>query len=208
VQLHINAAIAALPPVPITQDLPASMANAVFDPITGASIKYRGLIKRPDATLWLQGNTNEIGQITDGRVGNKPGTGTMFFIRASAMPKGRKATYLRVVASYQPQKEDPYRIRWTAGGNKIDYPGVVSTPTADLTTVKIHLNSTISTDTAKYLCADIKDFYLATKMDRYEYMWVPVHMLPDAVMTAYNLPDLVVNNRVLVEIRKEMYGLP
>ena len=42
-----------------------------------------------------------------------------------------------------PQKET-HRTRLTAGGDLIDYPGEVSTPTSDLTTMKLHINRDIS----------------------------------------------------------------
>jgi hypothetical protein len=54
------------------------------------------------------------------------------------------------------------------GGNLINYPGDCGTPTADLLTVKLLFNSVISTPQAKFMCIDIKDFYLCTPMECYE----------------------------------------
>jgi hypothetical protein len=132
----------------------------------------------------------------------------MHFIPISDLPSDRKATYLRIVADYKPHKAEPNRIRFTVGGNRIDYPGKVSTPTADLATVKILLNSVLSTPNARFMTIDIKDFYLNTPMDRYEYMRIPVKDIPPAIMEHYNLRPLIHNHHVLVEIRKGMYGLP
>ena len=42
--------------------------------------------------------------------------------------------------------------------------------TANLLTVKLLINSIISTAGAKFMTMDIKDFYLNTPMARYEYM--------------------------------------
>ena len=47
----------------------------------------------------------------------------------------------------------------TIGGNLLEYEGKTSTETASLETIKIHLNSTISTKNAKYAAADIGNFY-------------------------------------------------
>jgi hypothetical protein len=183
--------------------------NSVIDPDTGASLEYRHLVKGPDKVRWQQANVNEIGRLTDGRVGNGVvGSNTIKFIPVSALPSGRKPTYLRVVADFRPQKADPYRIRYTAGGDRIDYPGITTTPGAEMTTVKLHLNSTISTDNARFMCTDVKDFYLNTEMERYEYMWIPIAMLNQTIIDAYDLKDLIVHGRVLVEIQKGMYGLP
>ena len=55
---------------------------------------------------------------------------------------------------------------------------------------------------------DIQDNYLGTPMNRYEYMLIPVKHVPEDIMLQYNLAPLVVNNNVLVEIRKGMYELP
>ena len=45
-------------------------------------------------------------------------------------------------------------------------------------------------------------------MKRYEYMLIPVSMIPPDIFAEYKLKDLVHNQKVLVEIRKWMYGLP
>jgi len=94
------------------------------------------------------------------------------------------------------------------GGDRIDYPFEVSTPTADLTTAKLLFNSVISTPGAKFMVTDIKDFYLNTTMERYEYMHLPANIIPDEIMQQYNLHQLAHNGQVHIEIRKGMYGLP
>ena len=55
---------------------------------------------------------------------------------------------------------------------------------------------------------DIKDYYLGTPMNRYEYMQIPVKHIPEDIMIQYNLEHLIVNDHVMVEIRKGIYGLP
>ncbi len=54
-------------------------------------------------------------------------------------------------------------------GNLINHPGDCRTPTADLLTVKLLLNSIISMPNAKFMSIDIKDFYLNTPMACYTY---------------------------------------
>ena len=46
-------------------------------------------------------------------------------------------TYAKIVADYRAQKNDPNRVRITAGGNLLKYPGELSTKVADLTTSKL-----------------------------------------------------------------------
>ena len=45
-------------------------------------------------------------------------------------------------------------------------------------------------------------------MAKYEYMWIPVKDIPTIIMEQYNLAPLIHNEKVCVEIRKGMYGLP
>ena len=45
-------------------------------------------------------------------------------------------------------------------------------------------------------------------MTQYEYMRIPLQMLPTAIIKQYNLTPLIHHNCVYVEIRKGMYGLP
>ena len=56
--------------------------------------------------------------------------------------------------------------RTTEGVNIIYYPGEFSTPTSDLTTIKIHVNSAISYVKSRYMVMDVKYFYLNNQMDR------------------------------------------
>ncbi len=73
-------------------------------------------------------------------------------------------------------------------GDKVEYPFDVSTKTADLTTAKYLLNSVVSTPNGKFLTTDLKDFYLGTPMTYYEYMRVPIWMLPEAIIKQYKRP--------------------
>ena len=95
------------------------------------------------------------------------------------------------------------------GGDKINYPGDCGTPTGDLTLVKIHLNSVISTKNARYMTVDIKNFYLNTPMDRYEYVRLKLSDIPDKIVTQYELKDKADSDgHVYIEVQKGMYGLP
>ena len=45
----------------------------------------------------------------------------------------------------------------------------------------------LSTKNAKYMCLDLKNFYLCTPMDRYEYMKMPIGIFPQHVIEQYHL---------------------
>ena len=55
---------------------------------------------------------------------------------------------------------------------------------------------------------DIKNYYLGTPLDRYEYMRFRWEDIPDEIKHEYNLKELLVDGWIYVEIRKGMYGLP
>jgi hypothetical protein len=96
----------------------------------------------------------------------------------------------------------------TVGGGIIEYPGEVATKTADLTVTKAILNSVCSTNAALYKNMDIHNYYLGTPLERYEYVCIPISMVPDEIMDEYNLHALVHNGYLYIEVRKGMYGLP
>jgi hypothetical protein len=81
-----------------------------------------------------------------------------------------------------------------AGGDKINYPENVGTPTADMTLVKTMLNSIISTKGAKCVMLDVKDFYLNTPMKRCEYMRIKITDTPDKIIEEYNLCEIVMED--------------
>jgi hypothetical protein len=186
--------------------------NAVLNADTGKLEEYRQLLKGKDKLLWEQGCSKEIARLAQGRKSNgNKGTNTLHFIHPHQLPPGKKPTYLRICANYRPQKADPYRIRFTVGGNLVNYNGETYTPTADLTTAKLLLNSVVSTPSATFFCLDLSNFYLITPFanpSQYEYLYIPTWAIPDDIMTEYNLRPLIKNDRILAEIRTGMYGLP
>ncbi len=127
------------------------------------------------------------------------------------IPKDRQGdvTYGRIVCVYQDSKKDKYHTRITMGGNLINYPGNCGTPTVNLLTVKLLLNSIISMRNKKFMSIDIKDFYLNTPMARYKYFRIKLELFPKDVIIEYNLCDKVNSNgNVPCEVQRGMYGLP
>jgi hypothetical protein len=132
---------------------------------------------------------------------------TIFFIPRNEVPKGKIATYGRFVVDICTTKTETHRVRLTVGDNLIQYPGDVSTHSADLTTSKCLWNCTISTEGAKYMCLDVNNFYLGTPMDYFEYMRIPIKLIPQEIIVQYNLLPLISDGHVYIEVQKGMYGL-
>ena len=95
-------------------------------------------------------------------------TDTIYFIFHKYKPKYRQANYVRAVCDVRPHKTETHRKRLAAGGNLIQCTGDVSTPTSDLTNIKLHVNRFISDFKARYICMDVKYFYLNKMIDRAE----------------------------------------
>jgi hypothetical protein len=196
------------PPNPIDTPYTATAINCD----TGALAEYHQLLKTSDGSLWEHSAVEEWARLAQGcppsGIPVEHGTNTLRFITHSDVPSTRKPTYARIVVADRPQKSQPRRVRLTVGGDRIDYPGDVATKTSSLPTVKLLLNSTISTPGAKFMCIDIKDFYLNTPMTRYEYMRVDLRSMPTAIIAQYNLSSISHNGAIYVDVMKGMYGLP
>jgi hypothetical protein len=146
--------------------------------------------------------------LAQGVGGRIEGSNTIFFIPHQAVPKGKIITYQRFMVDIRSNKSETHRVRLTVGGNLIQYTGDVSTRSADLATSKCLWNSTISTEGAKYMCLDVKNFYLGTPMEAFEDMRIPIKLIPQEIIDKYNLLALVSDGHVYVEVQKCMYGLP
>ena len=64
------------------------------------------------------------------------------------------------------------------------------------------------TDNAKYMCVNVRNFYLGTPLDQYEYTKMPLSISPEHVIEQYDLRSKAKNGFVYLEIRKAIYGLP
>ncbi len=85
----------------------------------------------------------------------------------------------------KPNKTETHQTQLTAGGDRIKYPEDVGTSTADMTIVKILLNSVISPKGAKCIMLDVKDFHLNTPMKQYEYKHINITDIPEEIINEY-----------------------
>ncbi len=95
----------------------------------------------------------------------------------------------------------------TAGRNLIhDYPGNVSTNTAGLELIKMHWQSVLSIENAKYMIIDIGNFYTNTPMDRYEYMRMHISEIPQEIIDEYNHLPKVSDGYINFVLRRPSTG--
>jgi hypothetical protein len=164
-------------------------------------LNFKTALTSPEHTHWEQANYEEFQRFKV--------TETLAYVKKSQIPAGRKIAY------YNPQIKVKasngiltYRVRGTIGGDKVDYPGLVAANTADMKTIKLLLNSTVSTPGAKFMTLDIKDFYLGTILPRKEYMRISAKQVSQKFIDENNLQSMCEDGYYYVEIAKGIYGLP
>ena len=54
------------------------------------------------------------------------------FFKKEEVPTGRTVTYANFVCDYRPLKSEPYQLRLTVDGKRIEYPDGASKPAASL----------------------------------------------------------------------------
>ena len=84
------------------------------------------------------------------------GHDTIEFILHKDKTNERRATYMRAVYDMRTQKTQTNITSLTTGGNLIDYLREVSTAKLDLSTMKLHVNSSISDVKSRYTYMDVK----------------------------------------------------
>ena len=159
---------------------------------------------------WLQSLSNEFGRLAQGNASSVHGTDTIKFIPPTAVPPGHPVTYASFVCDYRPLKEEKYRVRLVVCGDKLFYDDDADSPTATLLETKLLLNSVLSgaKHGAKFMTCDIKDFFLATLMQKAEYMKIPFQYFPEDIITRYSLRELLASDGyIYIKITKGMYEL-
>ena len=115
----------------------------------------------------------------------------MAFIPKNKVPfETNKVTYEKINCHVRPNKEETHRTRLTVGGNLLSYDGILTTPTATVTTAKLQINSILSKKKSKALILDIQNFYLNNNMPKPEYMKMHIDNIPQEIITQYNLTTL------------------
>ena len=194
-----------------------SIAGKMFNPTTGKVETIDSLLHGPDSAIWHNSLANEWGRCMQGLTKSRPadkqitGNNTMFLILPQEVPKGRKVTYANFVCTMRPGKAEPYRIRMTVGGDRLDAYQDVRSPAISLVDTKLHLNSVISDakDGARYCTGDLKDFFLVSDMKVFQYMRIHRKYVTPEIFEEYNLTEDHFDSKgfCYVEIRKGMYGL-
>ena len=171
---------------------------AVMDADTGKLLNYRQLMRSTKyREAWSLSSANKFGRVANG-IGSriKNPTNTIEFIFQHEVPTERlkDVTYGQFVCTVQPKKAEPNRTRFTVGGDRINYPGAVATPTAEMLVATMLFNSVISTKDARFMTMDISNFYLMTPLHRPEFIQMKLSDMPDEVIEEYKLQEKATKN--------------
>jgi hypothetical protein len=182
---------------PVVEPTPSHVkhfALPMVHPVTGETISsYKKLMNDPATSkAWQTAFGKDFGGMAQGnnKTGQK-GTNAMFVMTHNeikhVLRQNKTFMYGNSVVDYRPQKEDPNRIRITAGRNRVAYESSPSMHTADLATAKPHWNSIISMLGARYMCLDIIIFYLMARLEYYKYIQMLLSRFPKWIQIQYNM---------------------
>lgn len=167
----------------------------------GQKLSMTTALAGPDGHLWLEKHGEEIIRLFTSE--------TIRLIHWHDLPAGAKPAY------YNPQVRTKVkdgilkrRVRGTIGGDKVTYDGDTAANTASMQLIKIMLNSVVSDKGAKFMTADISDFYLGTPLPDTVYMRIKLDHIPQAVIDQYDMATYAKHGAVVVAVMKGIYGLP
>ena len=137
--------------------------------------------------------------------------------RRCDVPKGKKFACARRVVDHRPKRDEPWRLRITGGGDRLEHFGETSTPTAGMEgikcrmeAIKCQMNNTVSMPGAKAAAGDISNMCLNSFLPEGEEEHCRFHisLIPRAFAEQCGLCDLVDEDGfVHAQINKACYGL-
>ncbi len=187
-------------------------AMAVMEADMGKLLNYRQLmISTKYRQAWSLSSANKFGQLANGIGGRMKIPPTIKFIFQHKVPTERMkdVTYRQFVCTVRPDKAEPNQTRFTIWGDRINYPGKVATPTAEMLVAKMLFNSVISMKGTRFMTMDISNFYLMTPLHRSEFIRMKISNIPDEVIEEYKLREKATKNgSIYIKAKRGMYGLP
>jgi hypothetical protein len=149
-------------------------AIAVMDKDTGKLLNYMKLTNSPKyKKTWSLSADNKFGHLENGirgRIKNPTNTIKFIFQQEVLADCRNDVTYGQFVCLVRPKKAEPNQMRFTVGGNRINYPGEVATPTTEMLVAKMLFIRVISTKGPQFMTMDISNFYLMTPLHRAEFI--------------------------------------
>ena len=183
---HINARKATI--------VRALKAGCIWDEQLKKWLSLHELLNHPDPQVracWEKPVGKELGSLFFQGFKDTKGMDVCKFIPKWQVPKNKKITKPRIVCACRPEKIDnPCRTRITAGGHLLDYDGETATNSASMETVKISLNSVLSTPGARLSTSDAKMMHLESLLKDPQCMRFKLSQIPEDFQKQCNLHAL------------------
>ena len=120
----------------------------------------------------------------------------------------KDVTYEKFVCTVRQEKTEPNQTRFTVGGDWINYPSEVATPTAETLVAIMLFNSVISTKGAHFMTMDF-NFYLMTPLHHPKFIQMKLSDIPNEVIKEYKVKAKATKNgSIYIRATRSMYGLP
>lgn len=131
------------------------------------------------------------------------------FVPWSSLPVScRPSRYVLVARDKNlPDGSHKAKMRGTFDGSTSTYAGPVAADTADILLVRAHWHACLARGWHR-ATVDISAFYVGTPMDHDEWMEIRLSQLPQDLAQSDRIRRLCRGDRLLVRVRKGIYGLP
>ena len=161
---------------------------------------------------WSLSSANKFGKLANsigGRIKNPTNTTEFIFKHKVPTEQKRNIMYGQFMCTVRPKKAEPNQTHFTVGGDMINYPGKVATPSAEILVAKMLFNSIISMKGVCFMTMDISNFYLMTPLHRPEFIRMKLSNIPDKVIDEYKLKEkATLDGSIYIKAKRGMYGLP
>ena len=111
------------------------------------------------------------------------------FAHRSESPNNKQATCARYVVDHRPEKDEPWRLRITCGGDRLECTGDTTTHSASMETIKLQLNDIVSTPGAKAATGDTSNMCLASLLPESEHVRFKLDLIPQATQECCELEN-------------------
>ena len=156
-----------------SQAIPSGILFHIRD-TSGGKLSLEKLIQNPSTKkVWLTSTENKLGHLSQGFKNCITAQDAMDFIFRLEVLHNKTVTYANFICDYRPLKSEPFRVRMTVGGDKLQYDEDTGSLTVSLLEAKLLANNVISDckkHNSKFCAIDLKDFFLNTPMASPEYV--------------------------------------
>ena len=157
-------------------------AGLIWDEELSQWMAHQDLIDCPNPVMreqWIKAGINEFARLAHGH-DKMEGMDVVSFIREQQVPNGKTVTHAQNVVDHCPEKDEPWRLRITCGGDKSSHSGETATHSATVETIKCQLNDIVSDHQAKAATGDISNMCWGSDLPEHKCVRFRADLIPSA----------------------------